>query len=371
MLKDVKEAEELSYKYDIPKEDVILISLNASGLNSDLPYKRVRFKLRLYSQPQEVFYFGIPIIRNTPFYLKNNGLFLETQKVGDCLEVENDTCDATYFRRNDTVLVLNSNSRSSCSGCAFCATYRQDATDKFTLDSEEKLEKCIKDLFTLPEKYNSTRPHFHRPLSVSTSISNLYQISIVTGCFGSEEKASEHIKTVAQYFCKNGFNGELLYIGSELVSKKELASIKERVPNFALIFSLECFTRRNELLKNIKSRVTLEDIENVFNYCKELGISRSFTYIVGLEPIEEIVKGFKRFLHLIDRFPIIQIFQPHWEEQKKLRVLDAENIEYYIKVRKEIEKMFITTSLRPRSWENYRGLWYFTFGNEKLGGIRI
>ncbi|MEM7826474.1 MAG: hypothetical protein QW451_02490, partial [Candidatus Aenigmatarchaeota archaeon] len=85
MLKDVKEAEELSYKYDIPKEDVILISLNASGLNSDLPYKRVRFKLRLYSQPQEVFYFGIPIIRNTPFYLKNNGLFLETQKVGDCL----------------------------------------------------------------------------------------------------------------------------------------------------------------------------------------------------------------------------------------------------------------------------------------------
>jgi len=42
-----------------------------------------------------------------------------------------------------------------------------------------------------------------------------------------------------------------------------------------------------------------------------------------------------------------------------------------LKSDKELEKIFIKSNLRPRPWENYRSLWYLTFGDEKIKGIRM
>jgi len=371
---NISEAFELSKKYNIPYEDILLISLNASSMRSDMPYKRVRFKLNLDSRPDETFYFGIPVIINTPFYLsyKERTLYLNTQEVGRITEAENDTCDATYFRRNDTALTLNSNSRSSCVGCAFCATHRQDATDKFKLDSEEKLDKFLTELFFIPEKYGASRPHFHKPiLNKNIDFSNLYQVAIVTGCFGSEREAIEHLKMVYEYFRKRGFKGEFKYIGSEIISKEGLKELADEINKFNLCLSLECFTRREKLLKNIKAELTLDKAKEVLEYAKELGILTNFTYIVGLDPLYELKENLKEFVPYVSKLPIFQIFQPHFEEQKRLRAQGADNIEYYLRARKIIEELFKNADLRPNSWENYRGLWYFSFADEPFSDIRI
>jgi len=373
-INSVSEAIELSKKYNIPYEDIVFISLNASSMRSDMPYKRVRFKLRPVSRPEETFYFGIPVIHNTPFYLsyQERTLYLRNQEIGKVIDAENDTCDTTYFRRNDTALTLNSNSRSSCFGCAFCATYRQDATDKFKLDSEEKLDKFLRELFYTPEKYGAARPHFHKPiLNKNIDFPNLYQVAVVTGCFGSEKEAIEHLKMVYEYFKKRGFNGEFKYIGSEIVSKEGLRELADEIDKFNLCLSLECFTRREKLLKNIKANLTLDKAKEVLKFAKELGISTNFTYIIGLDPLHELKENLREFVPYVTKLPIFQIFQPHFEEQKRLRTPGTENIEYYLKARKIIEELFKNTDLRPNSWENYRGLWYFSFADEPFSDIRI
>ena len=371
----ISEVAELSKKYKIPVEDIVFISLNASSMRSDMPYKRVRFKLKINSKPEETFYFGVPVISDTPFYLcyEKRVLNLNDQEIGKITEAENDTCDATYFRRNDTSLTLNSNSRSSCVGCTFCTTHRQDATDKFKLDSEEKLDKFLTELFFTSEKYGSTRPHFHKSTLPSKEdvFSNLYQVAVVTGCFDSERRAIEHLKMVYRYFRKHGFNGEFKYIGSEIVSKEGLGEIANEIPRFNLCLSLECFTRRKQFLKNIKAKLTLDKAKDVLKTAQERGILTNFTYIVGLDPLSELRKNLKEFVPLVNKLPIFQVFQPHFEEQKQLRAEGADNVEYYLRARKDIEEMFKDTNLRPNSWENYRGLWYFSFCDEPFNDIRV
>lgn len=377
MLEDYATVSALSKKYGIPQEDILLIAINACGIESDMPYKRIRFKFELNSKPGELVYLGVPVLNNsdTPFnlnYAKGHILF-HNKEIGKIFDAENDTCDASYFRRNDTVLTLNSNSRSSCTGCAFCATHRQDATDKIPLDTEEKLSKYIDDLFLDPKKFGSTRPHFHKSTDSVKNLdfSNLYQVAVVTGCFGSEEEAIDHLKMVNKYFSNRGFNGEFLYIGSEITSEDGLKSLRDEIKNFFLCLSLECFTRREKLLKNIKAKLTLDRAKEVLEISKKLGILCSFTYIIGLDPLEDMVKGLNSFISLINRFPVFQVFQPHWEEHKTLRTPEAEYIDYYLKARKEIESMFIPTNLRPKPWQNYRPLWYFSFADEPINDIRI
>jgi len=36
-----------------------------------------------------------------------------------------------------------------------------------------------------------------------------------------------------------------------------------------------------------------------------------------------------------------------------------------------LEEIFSSTSMKPRTWEDYRSLWYLKYANEELGDIRI
>lgn len=100
-----------------------------------------------------------------------------------------------------------------------------------------------------------------------------------------------------------------------------------------------------------------------------MGIRTNFSYIVGLESLGTLEKGFSEFLPSVNSFPIVNVFQAH-RGQEILRHKEANNIEYYIKARRIIENVFKHTSFRPRPWENYRGLWYLKFGEEYLDDIR-
>ena len=355
MLEDIKEIQKYSEEYNVPYEDLLLMSLNLTGVKSNLPYPRIRFFIRLNSFPDD-FYVGLPNnICESPFEIKENKIYFLNEEIGKVRNIENDTCDETYFRRNKTALTLNSNSRSKCSGCKFCGTYAQDPSDRNNLLTRERLENKFNELEKMYEIDYST----------------LVEIAICTGCFSSENDVIEHLKLVREVADKRGFKGEIKYIGSQIVSEESLDFIEEEIAPFGYSLTVECFTRREQLMKPIKSNVTLDLGRDVLRRCKERGFNTTFLYILGLDPLDIISKETAKYLPLLTRFPVINLFQPYVKEHILLRDESANRLEYYLRVRKEMEKLFMSTDLRPRSWENYRPLWYTKFGEEDINDIRI
>ncbi len=356
MIRDIKQAYQFSKKYCIPVEDIILITLNCCGIKADLPDKRIRFKLKLNTF-DELFYFALCVnTKNTPFSLRGNKLFFNQDLIGHITDRENDTCDSTYFRRNKTVLTLNSNSRSKCRGCKFCGTYNQDAEDINNLLTEERLGKRLNEILV----QNNIK-----------DLSGFIDVSICTGCFEDEKEALDHILMVRRTLNKFGFNRELKYIGSQITTETNLKDIQANAKPFALYFTVECFTRREELLRHNKAAVKIPDIKRILKSATDKGFDTSILYILGLESPEVVIKNFQEFLPYMTRFPIIDVFQNYLPEHELLRHPEARSIEYYLKIRKEIEKIYKDSNLRIRPWENYRPLWYLKFDKEKISDIRI
>lgn len=201
-------------------------------------------------------------------------------------------------------------------------------------------------------------------------LSHLMQIAIVTGCFPNEQKVVDFLKMAKDVLNDFLFKGELFYFGSQIKSEKALLELRKIRP-LGICFSLECFDNKNReyFLRDVKRDLHLDTIKEMLIIANNLGVRTNFSYIIGLESLETIKKGFGDFLPYINSFPIVNVFQSH-KGQATLRHNDADKIDYYIKARKIIEDIFMQTALRPRPWENYRSLWYLKFGEEFLDDIR-
>jgi len=364
MLKNIKQLLELSSKYNIPVEDLLLLDLNLSGVKLNLPSGRVRFELEstnknifslAYSRNIYNFYLAIPTKGQSLYYFKNSYLFWKKTLIGRVIGVTEDFCDSSYPRRGGSVLNLNPNARTSCRGCKFCYTLFQIPRDRKTLTSEDKLRIFLK--------------NWQKEFEVN-DLSHLIQVAIVTGCFPSEKDVVKFLKITKEVLNEFSFNGELFYFGSQITTEKSVLALEKLQP-LGICFSLECFDIKNRqyFLRDIKRKVSLDTIKEVLTFANNLGIRTNFSYIVGLESLKIMEKGFYEISNYINSFPIINIFQAH-RGQEKLRCKEANKIEYYIKARKIIEKIFIPFSFRPRPWENYRSLWYIKFGDGSLDDIR-
>lgn len=362
MLANPHEAMAVSEIYNVPPEDILFLDLNLSGARFHLPYSRIRFEFLPEYRPYfrismerniKKYFFPLPTSQSSNYYIEDDYLKMNREILGKVKGTTEDTCDSSYSRRNGTVLNLNPNSKSLCHGCKFCHTIQQTARDGTCLFTSSEfrlfLKKWIQENF-LPD------------------LSNLIQVALITGCFGSENKVVKYLKIIKKVLNEYKFNGELLYYGSEIVSNKALDELKEVEP-FALCLSLECFENRDTMLRDTKRNISIENARNILSRAKENGFKSNFSYILGIESLESMEKLFKGIYSFINRFPIINVFQIH-RGQEKLRHPDAWKIEYYMKARKMLENLFVETDMRPRPWENYRGLWYLQFGESILDGIR-
>jgi hypothetical protein len=140
---------------------------------------------------------------------------------------------------------------------------------------------------------------------------------------------------------------------------------------FHLTITAECFTRRPVLLKDSKASLTPAAMVEILRGAQQRGIVGDFTYIVGLDPAEEALARLAHFVPVTTTFPRFQVFQPHNDFMDVFVGDDARDIEFYLHMRRGIERLFLDSGLRPRSWENYRPLWYFTFADEELSGPRV
>lgn len=349
--------QELSKKYNVPCLDVMLISLNRYGVRANMPDKRIRFKLNLCGS-QEVFYLAICV--NTfpsPFFIDDkNILCLNNEPVGQIFDIEKDTCDTSYFRRNKTELTLNSNMKSQCHGCTFCGFYDLNPDDRVDMSDDGKITEFV-------ECYLAQN-------NIS-DLSNLLRVTICTGCFTDEMKLVDHIISVYRVFQKYGFSKRIHYIGAQIRSEKAMSAIKLSIPYFSLSLTVECFSNRENRLRKEKGSLSMDSIQEILNRSLSYGFSTKYLYIIGLDELDVIRNGVSMLSSSVNRLPLFQIMQNYVEEHELERVPDARNIDYYLKARKIIESIFANRDFKPRSWENYRGTFYTQYQAKPLNCIRI
>lgn len=354
---DYKEVKKLSKEYDIPEEDILLIALNRYGIIlENTTEKRIRFRLKLNTY-EDIFYMAVCVnTYDSPFSIQNNKLLLNGECVAQVIDIEKDTCDTTYFRRNKTVMTLNSNARSQCRGCKFCGSYHLDSEDREQLDTPKKLRTYIEKFL----KENKMK-----------NLNEIVKITVCTGCFSNEEMLVEHLKMVKEVLAEYGFDKKLGYIGSQIRREESLEKIKNTIGQFSLTITTECFSNRDTLMRNEKSSLDIEQTIKLLDKAKELGFSSNIIYILGIDKLDVLEKNFTKLSKHFNRFPIVQVLQNYLLEQEKYRNEQAKTIEYYLKARKILETIFNDSNLKPRSWENYRSLFYTEYNKKEYKGIRI
>ena len=365
----IEDLQQIAAEFNVPLLDVVGILLNVNGAAADPTIKRIRGKIKLNNSDMgikndEWFYFGLANRTRSHFQLTDEHLYFvsedgaERTDLGNSKEVENDDCASSYFRKNNTVLTMNTNKRSVCVGCKFCPNTLQLNAAEHLLTSKEEIKTY---LLGLANKLGHSTLGF------------LEEMAHCTGCYGSEEKCLNAIMTILEAARELGFRGRFHYIGSEIKSREAMTKIRENCEEFWITFSIECFTKRDQILKNLKAENALGDYKLYMKRAWECDCNVSYIYVLGLDDLASTVKHMNEFAGYTTRFPIVNIFQPHEEAHYALMDPAATaGLGYYLNVRKELERIYKNDPhCKPQSWNCYRPLWYTQYQGKPLNCIRM
>lgn len=343
----------LARRYDVPVEDALLLAVNLFGISSDQQRHRARVTVRLASEPETPWMVIVPLnAAASPFQLCGDELFIGRDLVGHVRRVDADEAVGGYFRDGGQAATINPNARSRCTGCAFCPNTLEAAADP-RLSEYRELSQLLAAM---------TEQHPRRDLTA------LREVTVSTGCFEREATALAHLVSLRHVLSAHSITARIGFLTSVLHSDTAFAELAEQVAPFVLRLTAECFTRRDLLLKASKARLTCARMPGLLARARYAGLDTSFTYIVGLDPLDDLRTGVAALFPHVTEFPNFQVYQAHNSIMAGLRVPGADHLEFYLQARREIERIVGPSGLRPRAWECYRPLWYFTFAGETLVG---
>jgi hypothetical protein len=355
MLDDMAHLSRLSEQFEINPEDILLIAINSSGIANRHTSRRARFKFAPFGREDDPVYL-IPSFERelSPFHISDGTLFLRSEPVGTVRSLKDDDIVMGYFRNGHSNLTLNSNARSVCTGCMFCYTRLDPASDPH-ISEEDELDAYL----AFIEADNGWN-----------DLGHVKKISVCSGCFHFEAPAIRHMELVGDMASRHGFSGELHILSSVIQSRAGMQRLAERLSPFHLTMTVECFDNRHEILKRSKAELTFDKIVEALAEAKAAGLKIDFTYLVGLDALEALDR-IEILCEQVTTFPRFQIYQPHNTYQASYRAPGSERIEYFLTARKRLERIFEPTPLRPQSWENYRPLWYYGFAGRSANSPRI
>lgn len=346
----VDEAEVFAKRHNVPLIDVLLMGLNlmgTSGFDTSITTRgRFRMVPQIHNWP---FFFAVTIDPDSPFRHDGERVWLSDQLVGSASPIHPDTCSETYIRNGGLAMTLNSNSRSSCRGCKFCGTFSLIPEEFSNLLDENNLRRAAEG--------------FMRE-GLVTSYVDMESIGLVTGCFKTDELCLQHLLMIRKVFGELGFTGEIRYIGSQIKTTDAVDRLAA-AGKFSLYSTVECFERREQLMKRRKSGVSLQEHIDILGYAKTKGLDTSLLYILGLDGLPAIDTNFRNFLPVLTRHPLVNLMQVYKPHQVVLRHPDAAVLDYYLNARRIIEDIF-SASLRPLGYDNYRSPWYSEYAGMKI-----
>ncbi|MEU2466703.1 hypothetical protein ABZ580_21105 [Streptomyces sp. NPDC012486] len=348
--------EQAALRHGVPVEDVLLIAVNLYGITSDHARNRARVNLRLIRRPDVAWQIIVPLNQPaSPFRLRGDELSLNGSVVAHVERIDADEAVGGYFRNDGRAATLNPNARSRCVGCGWCPNTLEAAADP-RMQEDQGLDAL---LLALGEQ------HPRRKLA------ELEEVTVSTGCFEREGAAVAHLTALRPALDRAGVTARIGFLTSVLRSNEAFEIIASQVSPFVLRLTAEHFTRREALMKATKADLQPGQMPDLLARARKAGLDTSYTYIVGLDPMEDLARGVSELVDEVTAFPNIQVFQAHNLIMQGMRTPGAESLEYYLQARTAIERAMAPTGLRPVGWECYRPLWYFTYAGEDLvDGLR-
>lgn len=348
---DLPYISQMALRYDVPVEDALLIALNLYGISSNQQRHRARVTVRLTTASNVPWMVIVPLNATySPFTLIEEELSLGSHVVAQVQRIDADEAVGGYFRNGGLAATLNPNARSRCTGCAFCPNTLEAAADP-RLSEERELSELLEAM---------REQHPRRDLT------ELSEVTVSTGCFEREEAAVSHLLNLRHALNKFAIPARVGFLSSVVQSDNAFKELADHVSPFVLRLTVECFSRRDLMLKATKAQLQASLMPDLLRRAQAAGLDTSYTYIVGLDPMIELRVGIFELSQYVNEFPNFQVYQAHNSIMAGLRIPGADDIEFYLQARSEIEKIMGPTDLRPQAWEGYRPLWYFTFANEPL-----
>ena len=357
-VRSVDDIVDLAGDYGVPALDAVMIAANFSGARTELQHPRARFQIwpdGPITWP-ELFQLILPLDNpESPFLLTDVELSFDDQVVARVQNVENDDVVIAYPRKGGRAMTVNTYARSQCTGCIFCPNVIEDAADDKLLTVDALVE--FLDLARQDYGWND--------------LSHLDRLTVSSGCFLNEPAAIDHLILLRKAAASLGFGGVLHILSSVIRTKDGLTQLAAEAGPFYLSLTLECFERRDLLLKDSKASLTFDVAKQLMADCRDVEVDVDFTYVVGLDGLDTAVTGTRTLLDNCTVFPKLQVYQAHNAFMRHSSHPDARHLSYFFAYRQAIDDIAGEISLRPESWENYRPLWYTRFGDEPLRCLRI
>lgn len=343
--------ERLSTAYALPLPDLHLMSLNLFGISSNIGDGRARMELRLDVDRETEWHVIVPTgMPASHFRLEDDVLFLNGDRIASVRLIEHDDARLGYLRAAGQVMTLNTNRRSTCTGCVFCPNTLADANDPRIAQAENEVAKWLR-AFLIEQGWRD--------------LAGLREINLSTGCFGEEARAIAHLADLRVLLSRHGFQGRLGILSSVIRTAEGMKALAAARP-FVLFLTLECITRRTLLLKQSKAELRPDEAIRVLERARDAGLDTGVMIVVGLDGLPVVLEWLDRAAAYLTDFPNLQIFQSHNTFMDLFRVQGADSLEFFLQARREFERLLLPTTLRPRRWQNYRPLWHYAFAGEPL-----
>lgn len=326
------DVERMAKRHSVPTEDAVLIAVNLYGIASEYPRHRARVLVRLVTRPGQSWMVIVPLnAMSSPFRLADGELSLAGTCVGTVEQVAADEAVGGYFRDDGRAATLNPNARSRCVGCAFCPNTLEAAADP-RLAEERELSGLLAALVEQHPRHDLTE---------------LREVTVSTGCFERERAAVDHLIGLREVLGAHGVGARVGFLTSVVRARSAFEELAEHVAPFVLRLTAECFSRRSLLLKASKAQLTTGEMPQVLARARQAGHGTSFTCIVGLDDLDDLRAGVAGLMPFVTEFPNFQVYQAHNTIMEGLRADGAASLGFYLRARREIERIVGPTGLRP------------------------
>lgn len=307
----------LAEKYGMDIQSLHTLNMQRLGVCTDLEPNAVRIDVE-FLYKDKVFHIPFARNQNSPYKILDGRISLGDSDFNlTLINLKEDLPSSPYYFRGsetNSILVINSTFLSSCSQrCTFCEqTIAPPGKSRYSLKfSTERLFDKVMDEQNLP------------------SLGNLAQISIVTSCAGTEERAAKLVLGYKQEAEKREFKGKILFASNEIRSEEALRLLAD-TGNIILAFTVECFANRIKFMPGSKGSISLERIREILSFGKNLGMETTYFYILGLDDLQVMRRGFTSLRDAIDIAPTCPTYQP----QGGVDNIVTRPLEYFLEARK-------------------------------------